>query len=51
MSQQSQDDLKALNHATKMFPSSTALDGLQLARGISTRQNIVRAEREREIGN
>lgn len=38
MSQQSQDDLKALNHATKMAFSHTAPDGLQLARGISTRQ-------------
>lgn len=38
MSQQSQDNLKALNHATEMFLSNTALDGLQLARGITTRQ-------------
>lgn len=39
MSQQSHDDLKALNHASKMaFFSHTVLDGLQLARGISTRQ-------------
>lgn len=45
MSQQSQDDLKALNHAAKMAFSHTGLDVLQLARGISTRQ-ILYEQRE-----